>query len=86
MTQVPKGAMVGVSLHTKFLAYVKTGDAVSLGHNPHKAGLTPTNNTAQAIYPPQACVFVAKYNTTLPIHDRDADVEQSLAVRNRRAA
>ena len=33
----------------------------TVGYHPNKVGVTPTNNTAQAIFPPQACVFVAKY-------------------------
>lgn len=37
----------------------------TLGYHPNKIGVTPTNNTAQAIFPPQACVFVAKYAFSL---------------------
>ena len=33
--------------------------------HPDRAGEAPTNSNAQAIFPPQACVFVAKYDPSL---------------------
>ena len=57
----------------------------TVGYHPNKLGVTPTNNTAQAIFPPQACVFVAKYALSLnsTFVELSANFEQPNAIRNR---
>ena len=42
------------------LVLISSGPSASLAYHPDRIGVTPTNNTAQAIFSPQACVFVAK--------------------------
>ena len=50
----------GQSLWRVFSRLTRSGISAALTYHPDKIGVTPTNDTAQAFFPPQACVFIAK--------------------------
>ena len=63
----------GCDFHTLIVA----GPSAPLTYHPNRIGIIPTNNTAQAIFPPQACVFVAKWAIPCIFGPRVADNLQS---------